>query len=324
MGKFFKEAKVNAAGNYTKPEMRKRIFNRIKAGGKGGNPGQWSARKAQMLAKAYKKAGGGYTKTAYYKENKQTNLSAKLNEFINKRTKKVVAEGTKYHIHPKKGPMEGKVHDPKIPGGTKGHDYFVEKNAELKSSQKSLKKWTKQKWTTPSGKKSSDTGEVYLPKKKIESLKSTKEGKQRLARANAIKRDGYEKGKQFTRHGEAAGQGYEKKASVEYRGHTFPGYNKPMKSWLPSKKKVVLAKKGDKVKVVHFGAAGYGHNYSAAARKSYLARSAKIKGTSDKFSANYWARKILWAGKGGSKKSSPKNVSLVPVNEPLSYPCALL
>jgi len=51
---------VNKAGNYTKPEMRKRIFNRIKAGGKGGAPGQWSARKAQMTAKAYKAAGGGY------------------------------------------------------------------------------------------------------------------------------------------------------------------------------------------------------------------------------------------------------------------------
>jgi len=51
---------VNAAGNYTKPTMRKRIFNRIKAGGKGGAPGQWSARKAQMVASAYKKAGGGY------------------------------------------------------------------------------------------------------------------------------------------------------------------------------------------------------------------------------------------------------------------------
>ena len=51
---------VNKAGNYTKPGMRKRIFQRIKAGSKGGRPGQWSARKAQMLAKAYKKAGGGY------------------------------------------------------------------------------------------------------------------------------------------------------------------------------------------------------------------------------------------------------------------------
>tara|TARA_R100000805_G_scaffold5452_1_gene6908 strand:+ start:207 stop:413 length:207 start_codon:yes stop_codon:yes gene_type:complete len=51
---------VNKAGNYTKPELRKRIFNRIKAGGTGGAPGQWSARKAQMMAKAYKAAGGGY------------------------------------------------------------------------------------------------------------------------------------------------------------------------------------------------------------------------------------------------------------------------
>ena len=56
-----KKSTVNKAGNYTKPALRKRIFNRIKAGGKGGNPGQWSARKAQMVASAYKKAGGGYT-----------------------------------------------------------------------------------------------------------------------------------------------------------------------------------------------------------------------------------------------------------------------
>ena len=54
------KSKVNEAGNYTKPGLRKRIFNRIKAGGKGGAPGQWSARKAQMMAKAYKAAGGGY------------------------------------------------------------------------------------------------------------------------------------------------------------------------------------------------------------------------------------------------------------------------
>lgn len=54
------KSRVNAAGNYTKPTMRKRLFNKIKAGGKGGKPGQWSARKAQMLAKQYKAAGGGY------------------------------------------------------------------------------------------------------------------------------------------------------------------------------------------------------------------------------------------------------------------------
>ena len=55
-----RKSSVNKSGNYTKPALRKRIFNRIKAGTKGGGAGQWSARKAQMLASAYKKAGGGY------------------------------------------------------------------------------------------------------------------------------------------------------------------------------------------------------------------------------------------------------------------------
>ena len=54
------KSRVNEAGNYTKPGLRKSIFNRIKAGGKGGSPGQWSARKAQMMAKEYKSKGGGY------------------------------------------------------------------------------------------------------------------------------------------------------------------------------------------------------------------------------------------------------------------------
>ena len=54
------ESRVNEAGNYTKPTMRKGLFNSIKAGGKGGAPGQWSARKAQMLAREYKAKGGGY------------------------------------------------------------------------------------------------------------------------------------------------------------------------------------------------------------------------------------------------------------------------
>ena len=55
-----KKSTVNKAGNYTKPSMRKRMFASIKAGSKGGAPGQWSARKAQLLAQRYKKAGGGY------------------------------------------------------------------------------------------------------------------------------------------------------------------------------------------------------------------------------------------------------------------------
>jgi uncharacterized protein with WD repeat len=54
------KSKVNAAGNYTKPSMRKALFKKIKAGSKGGDPGEWSARKAQLLAREYKKKGGGY------------------------------------------------------------------------------------------------------------------------------------------------------------------------------------------------------------------------------------------------------------------------
>lgn len=54
------KSKVNEAGNYTKPGLRKALFNKIKAGSKGGDPGEWSARKAQLLASEYRKAGGGY------------------------------------------------------------------------------------------------------------------------------------------------------------------------------------------------------------------------------------------------------------------------
>jgi hypothetical protein len=54
------KSSVNAAGNYTKPTMRKALFEKIKAGTKGGEPNEWSARKAQLLAVEYKKKGGGY------------------------------------------------------------------------------------------------------------------------------------------------------------------------------------------------------------------------------------------------------------------------
>jgi hypothetical protein len=54
------KSKVNEAGNYTKPGMRKSLFEKIKAGSKGGNSGQWSARKSQLLAREYKAAGGRY------------------------------------------------------------------------------------------------------------------------------------------------------------------------------------------------------------------------------------------------------------------------
>jgi len=82
--------------------------------------------------------------------------------------------------------------------------------------------------------------------------------------------------------------------------------NVPRKSPKAGKKKVVKACAGGKEKIIHFGATGYGHNYSAAARKSFRARH-KCSQAKDKLTARYWACKNLWAGKGGSTKSSPKN-----------------
>jgi len=120
---------------YTKPSLRERIKNRIMAGSKGGSPGQWSARKSQLLSQEYKKAGGGYS-------------------------------GSK----------------------TK--------------AQKSLSKWTKEKWGTKSGKPSTQgpkaTGERYLPKKAREAL-SSKE----YAATSRAKREGMKKGKQFVKQPKA-------------------------------------------------------------------------------------------------------------------------
>jgi hypothetical protein len=108
----------------------KRIVASVKAGSKGGKPGQWSARKAQLATQRYKKSGGGYT-----------------------------------------GPKT--------------------------EAQKSLSKWTKEKWGTKSGKNSTQgskaTGERYLPKKARESL-----SKKEYAATSRKKRADTAKGKQFS------------------------------------------------------------------------------------------------------------------------------
>jgi hypothetical protein len=92
-----------------------------------------------------------------------------------------------------------------------------------------------------------------------------------------------------------------KYASVEYRGRTFPGYNQPIEAPAgDTHKMMVLAKKGDEVKLVRFGHRDYGHNISPERKRNYLTRSAGIRNKSgeltmnDKFSANYWARRVLW------------------------------
>ena len=82
--------------------------------------------------------------------------------------------------------------------------------------------------------------------------------------------------------------------------------NSPVASTRPGKKKMVKACSNGQEKLIHFGANGYGNNYSAAARKSFKARHSCETAT-DKLTARYWACKNLWAGPGGSTTSSPSN-----------------
>jgi hypothetical protein len=97
-----------------------------------------------------------------------------------------------------------------------------------------------------------------------------------------------------------------KEAEVEYRGITFPGYNKPIASNRKGKKKMVLVKRGDKIRLVHFGQKGYEdftQHKDKKRRENYLKRSGGIRGkggkltANDPFSANYWARRALWPSK---------------------------
>ena len=75
---------------------------------------------------------------------------------------------------------------------------------------------------------------------------------------------------------------------IKYRGTTFAGFNKPRRSNRPEKKGMVLAKKGDKIKLIHFGDSSMGHNYSPEARKSFRARH-NCDNPGPKTKARYWS-----------------------------------
>ena len=134
---------VNVAKNYTKPGLRAKIVASVKASDQGGKPGEWSARKSQIVAQRYKKAGGGY------------------------------------------------------------------KGAKT-APQKSLSTWTKQEWTTKSGKPSTQgpkaTGERYLPKKTIKAMPAKE-----YAASSRKKREDTAKGKQFSKQPKAAASTASKK-----------------------------------------------------------------------------------------------------------------
>ena len=173
----------------------------------------------------------------------------------------------------------------------------------LKKPQKSLKKWGEQDWGTKSGKKSSDTGERYLPKKARESLSDSE-----YAATSAKKRKDKAAGKQHSAQPKKIAEKTAKfrmakggKADSRLKRAGVSGYNKPKRTPNhPTKSHIVVAKVGDKIKTIRFGqqgVSGAGKSPKTAKdkarKKSFKARHAKniAKG---KLSAAYWANKVKW------------------------------
>lgn len=173
----------------------------------------------------------------------------------------------------------------------------------LKKPQESLKKWGEQDWGTKSGKKSSDTGERYLPKKARESLSDSE-----YAATSAKKRKDKAAGKQHSAQPKKIAEKTAKyrmakggKADSRLKRAGVSGYNKPKRTPNhPTKSHIVVAKVGDKIKTIRFGqqgVSGAGKSPKTAKdkarKKSFKARHAKniAKG---KLSAAYWANKVKW------------------------------
>ena len=173
----------------------------------------------------------------------------------------------------------------------------------LKKSQQSLKDWSKQDWGTKSGKKSSETGERYLPKKAREALSDSE-----YAATTAKKRKDKAAGKQHSKQPDKIADKTKKfrmakggKADGRLKRAGVSGYNKPKRTPNhPTKSHIVVAKSGSTIKTIRFGQQGVSgagkspkSKSEKARRKSFKARHAKniAKGV---LSAAYWANKVKW------------------------------
>jgi len=173
----------------------------------------------------------------------------------------------------------------------------------LKKSQQSLKDWSKQDWGTKSGKKSSETGERYLPKKAREALTDSE-----YAATTAAKRKDKAAGKQHSKQPKKIAEKTKKfrmakggKADGRLKRAGVSGYNKPKRTPNhPTKSHIVVAKSGSTIKTIRFGQQGVSgagkspkSKSEKARRKSFKARHAKniAKGV---LSAAYWANKVKW------------------------------
>ena len=173
----------------------------------------------------------------------------------------------------------------------------------LKKPQESLKKWGEQDWGTKSGKKSSDTGERYLPKKAREALSDSE-----YAATSAKKRKDKAAGKQHSAQPKKIAEKTAKfrmakggKADSRLKRAGVSGYNKPKRTPNhPTKSHIVVAKSGSTIKTIRFGQQGVSgagkspkSKSEKARRRSFKARHAKniAKGV---LSAAYWANKVKW------------------------------
>jgi len=173
----------------------------------------------------------------------------------------------------------------------------------LAKSQKSLKDWSKQDWETKSGKKSSETGERYLPKKAREALSDSE-----YAATTAAKRKDKAAGKQHSKQPDKIADKTKKfrmakggKADGRLKRAGVSGYNKPKRTPNhPTKSHIVVAKSGSTIKTIRFGQQGVSgagkspkSKSEKARRRSFKARHAKniAKGV---LSAAYWANKVKW------------------------------
>jgi len=175
----------------------------------------------------------------------------------------------------------------------------------LKKSQQSLKDWSKQDWGTKSGKKSSDTGERYLPRKAREALSDSE-----YAATTAKKRKDKAAGKQHSKQPDKIADKTKRyrskkggKADGRLKRAGVSGYNKPKRTPNhPTKSHIVVAKSGSTIKTIRFGQQGAKTAGKPKAgesdkmkkkRKSFKARHAKniAKGV---LSAAYWANKVKW------------------------------
>lgn len=192
---------------------------------------------------------------------------------------------------------------------------LLERNAR-KMHNKPLNQLNEQQWQTSYDRSLQTMTGLYQQSKEKRAYVNPSGQKQRVMGANYLSsgvvtankalRMTQRRGMRNPIHGSTAAvsqPAMPKTAEVTYRGVTFPGYNKPIASNRKGKKKMVLVKKGDKVRIIHFGQKGYQdftQHKDKARRKNYLTRSAGIRNKSgqltkdDPFSPNYWARRKLW------------------------------